>query len=131
MTESGNGNSIKNLLQMMMPKDGNVFIGRVTGSDPLEITDMGDEKLIISAGALSVPQHLTRHTVIVDISDGTVSGATDSAYVNYSSHAHAVVTLAQANATMVVHGELAVGELVYLLPYNAGKKYFVLGRVAE
>lgn len=98
-------NSIKGMIQGLIPDPGGVIQGIVKSISPLSIQVEGDEKLILSATALILPKHLTRYTVQVSIPD-VVSGA-----------------------TMTVNNALTVGEKVYLLSFNKGKQYYILERV--
>lgn len=80
-----------------------VYEGSVTSANPLKITLVNDEKIILSSVNLVVPEHLRNKTVSV-----TFNGVTKS------------ITIFEA---------LKSGDKVYLLSYNNGKKYFVLDRI--
>ncbi len=88
---------------------GNGLIGvleaRVAGTNPLLVVAVNDEKLRLQGSNLLVPKEYSRHTIKADIS-GEYGGA----------------------VTITMHNELQVGEIVYLLSYNQGGKYAVIGR---
>ena len=108
-------------------RDMGVITGVVTSENPLAIQADGDDKLLLNHRIIEVPRHLTDHDVTVDISGGTVTGETAAG--GDPSHTHGLAKLSDGKATMRVYGALKRGEAVYLLSYNHGKKYFVLGRV--
>ncbi len=97
--------SIKQAIQGMIPGNTGVLRGKVVSTSPLKIRAANDDKLELTAGALCVPRHLTDHTQTVDIP-----------------------ALGIAGAAMVMRSGLRAGDLVYLLSYNQGKKYYVLDR---
>ncbi len=80
-----------------------VYEGKVTGVSPLKITLVNDEKIVLSSVNLVVPEHLRKKSSPV-----TFDGVTK--YVT-------------------IFEDLKVGDKVYLLTYNSGKKYFVLDRI--
>ncbi len=98
-------NSIKGLIQGLIPDPGGVVQGIVKSVSPLSVQVEGDEKLLLNATTLILPKHLTNYMVQVTIPD--------------------VVT----GATMSVNNALSVGEKVYLLSFNKGKQYYILERV--
>lgn len=78
-------NSIKGLFQGLVPDPGGVVQGTVTSVSPLNIKIEGDDKLVLTETTLIVPRHLTNHTVMLDISGGTINAPTDS-----KTHSHEV-----------------------------------------
>ncbi len=98
-------NSIKGIIQGLIPDPGGVMQGFVKSISPITIQVEGDDKLLLSATTLILPKHLTNYTVQVSIPD--------------------VVT----GATMSVNNALSVGEKVYLLSFNKGKQYYILDKV--
>ncbi len=101
----GESMSIKQALQDMISDNMGILRGKVISTSPLKIRAVNDDKLELTTGALCVPRHLTEHTQTVDIP-----------------------ALGIAGAAMVVRSGLRAGDLVYLLSYNQGKKYYVLDR---
>lgn len=97
--------SIKQAIQSMIPNNVGVLRGKVISTEPLKIRAVNDDKLILTAGVLCIPRHLTDHTETVDIASLGITGA-----------------------SMVVRNGLKMGDLVYLLSYNQGKKYFVMDK---
>lgn len=94
---------LKQLIQSLCPDGPGVIEGRVTRASPLQITLANDAKMMLGENSLIVPKHLTNYTVNV-ASEGSEL------------------------KTITVNGALQQGEKVYLLAYNNGKKYFILGR---
>ena len=100
----GNQTSLKQMIQGMALIGPGVVEGTVTNVAPLEITLANDAKMILSANSLIVPKHLTDHVVDANI----------------------IATSLKSKITLYMG--LKVGESVYLIFYNNGKKYFVLDR---
>lgn len=146
--------SIKEAIQGLVPDGAGVIQGRVTSVSPLVIQAVNDDKLILQESTLCLPKHLTNYTMTVSISGGSVSSATrdgegthphgssgqhdghtegDGAHNHPNSegaHIHTLSSFALSSATITVHNALKVGEVVYLLSYNNGKKYYILDRKA-
>ena len=98
-------NSIKGLIQGLIPDPGGVMKGIVKSVSPISIQVDGDDKLLLNDTTLILPKHLTNYSVLVSIPD--------------------VVT----GVLMSVNNALSVGEKVYLLSFNKGKQYYILDRV--
>ena len=107
-------------------RDMGVIMGSVISASPLKIQVLGDEKLVLNERITLVPRELTDYTVAADISGGTVTGSTGSA--GDPAHSHNLTALAGKEVQMLVKNGLKAGEIVYMLSYNHGKKYLVLGR---
>lgn len=99
-----NQTSLKQMIQEMAPIGPGVVEGTVTNVAPLEITLANDAKMILTANSLIVPEHLTDHVIDANIMAISLKGK------------------------IVLYQGLKVGECVYLLFYNNGKKYFILDR---
>lgn len=135
-----NPTSLKQLIQSMAPDGDGVVEGNVTNAAPLEITLINDDKMILSANSLIVPEHLTDHEIIADImmDKGSLSaptGAEDEKgehehpeIEKSGKHEHELKGFQLIEGKIVMHAGLKKGEVVYLLSYNNGKKYFVLDR---
>lgn len=148
--------SLKELFQGMVPESMGVVQGKVVSASPLKIQVVNDEKLVLAANLICLPRHLSDYTTTCDIRldkgsidsrtrfDGThphgssgehgghVSGSgahehpeTEGAHVNY------LETYNIYGATIKVHNALKLGEIVYLLSFNEGKKYYVLDREVQ
>lgn len=123
----GNPESIKQIFQQMMASDdGSVIEATVIGVDPLKVQATNDAKLILSAVSLVVPRHLTDYTTTATIS--LDAGAIDAETNTVSLHSHKVITYELTKGTITVHNALKVGDVIYLLRYNDGKKYYILDR---
>ena len=96
--------SLKELFQCMAPEAMGILTGRVSSADPLEITAVNNKKLVLGRNLLCLPGHLSSYKVKVDI-----KGAGE-------------------DMDMTVHNGLKKGEIVALLSFNHGKKYYVLDR---
>lgn len=118
--------SLKGLINQIGDKnrDMRVIMGTVVSESPLGIQVIGDDKLLLNERITEVPRHLTDYDVNVDISGGAVTGVTASG----AGHTHGIDEIAVSRAVMRVYNALKAGEVVYILSYNHGKKYFVLGR---
>lgn len=81
-----------------------VIMGTVASASPLQVALDGEQQLPpLSAGNLLVPEHLTDHTVQMDLPElGT--------------------------ASVLVHSGLKAGERVLLVQRRGGQQYAILGR---
>lgn len=98
-------NSLKQILQDMMPVSLEVIRGVVISENPLKIQVINDEKMIISENIMCLPRHLSSYQTTVDLP--SMSGV-----------------------TMTVYNGLKIGEVVYILSFNHGKKYYIMDREA-
>lgn len=144
--------SVKQLIQTMTHSDdGAIIEAKVISASPLKIQATNDEKLVLSAATLTVPRHLTDYTTTASFSlgDGSISSITEGngthahaagshgghtggsgehAHSGDGTHKHHLVSFVLTKGTITVHNALKAEEYVYLLPYNNGKKYYVLDR---
>ena len=132
-----NPESIKSLIQSFTrSEDGSVFEAKVIAVDPLKVQASNDDKLILNAGSLVVPRHLTDYTtqMTYTLAGGTLDSETcnDGAHGGHlggdGAHINHLRTFTLTKGTMTVYNALKVGETVYLLRYNGGKKYYILDR---
>jgi len=135
-----NETSLKQLIQGMMPEGAGVVEGSVSNESPLKITLANDATMILSENSLIIPEHLTDHEVEVDIIGGEgvlyapTGGEKDGGSHEHpgiekgGQHSHELERLHLTGGKMVLHTGLKEGEIVYLLRYNSGKKYYVLDR---
>ena len=137
--------------QMTQTSDGNVIEAKVISASPLKLQATNDDKLVLSAATLIVPRHLTDYTTtatytlgkgaINSVTEGdgkhTHPGGSHGGHVGGDGshshgpdgeHDHHLVTYTLTGGTITVHNALKAGETVYLLPYNGGKKYYLLDR---
>ncbi|MEG2678724.1 MAG: DUF2577 family protein [Oscillospiraceae bacterium] len=144
--------SVKQLVQSMMQSDdGAVIEAQVVSAAPLKVQATNDAKLVLSPASLVVPRHLTNYTTSATFSlgkgaissftegdgkhdhsggghGGHTAGSGEHSHTGDGEHDHHLVSFALTNGTITVHNALKVGEYVYLLPYNNGKKYYILDR---
>lgn len=132
--------SLKQMIQGMVPDGAGVVEGTVTKADPLEITLTNDAKMILSANSLIVPEHLTDHEIEADImmDEGVLHAPTGEeeekgghehpAIEKSGEHKHGLKNFQLTGGKIILHTGLKAGEIVYLLSYNNGKKYYVLDR---
>ena len=128
--------SIKEMFQGMIPDSMGVVRGKVVSAAPLKIQVVNDDKLLLSENLICVPRHLSDYTTTCDLMLG--KGSLDSQTKNDGEHGghvsgtdanqHALATFNIFNATLKVHNALKLGDTVYLLSFNEGKKYYVLDR---
>lgn len=96
--------SIKELFQKMIPQDATLMQGTVTSESPLLIQAAGDSLLILSESILLVPFHLKDYKTKMESDTFGICEVT-------------------------VKNALKLGDKVYLLSLNQGKKYYILDRV--
>jgi hypothetical protein len=148
--------SLKELFQGMIPESTTVLRGRVTQAAPLKIQVLGDDKLILHENIICLPRHLSDYTTKIDIqlNNGSIDSVTrnDGAHTHgpngghsqfsgdgvhahpasgETTHVHAQATFNIFGATIKVYNALKVGELVYILSFNQGKKYYILDREVQ
>lgn len=141
MQNGGNGagspESIKQLIQQITAtEDGSVIEAKVIGVGPLKVQATNDAKLILNEASLVVPRHLTDYTTTATytLGKGSIDSITegDGSHGGHVSgdgkHNHHLVTYTLTKGTITVHNALKIGEVVYLLRYNGGKKYYILDR---
>lgn len=149
--------SIKGLIQGMMPMDAELMQGKVISVNPLKIRMVNDEKLVINERICIVPWHLTNYQQTCDLSQGDGICVGSTAFANkhthknngttengggpahshsYKSdteeapaHSHRMDTCSLITYTITVYNALKVGETVHVLSLNNGKLYYVLDRV--
>lgn len=122
-----------------MSEDGSVIEAKVIGVNPLKVQATNDDKLILNAGSLVVPWHLTDYTTKMTyrLDKGTLDSETynDGAHGGHiggdGTHVNHLKTFNLYKGTMTVYNALKVGDMIYLLRYNDGKKYFILDRKEE
>lgn len=120
-----------------MSEDGSVIEAKVIAVGPLKVQATNDDKLILNAGSLVVPRHLTDYTTKMTyrLADGTLDSQThnDGSHADPvgGTHVHHLETFNLYKGTITVFNALKVGEIVYLLRYNDGKKYYILDRKEE
>ncbi|MDR1692797.1 MAG: DUF2577 domain-containing protein [Oscillospiraceae bacterium] len=132
--ESG---SLFSMLRDAIPKDMSVFIGKVISEKPLKIQALNDEKLILHEGIICLPRHLTDYETKCDIrlADGRLDSitVTEGAHSQPDAgfggaHLHHLETYNIYKAYLKVYNALKLGEIVYVLGFNEGKKYYILDR---
>jgi hypothetical protein len=121
----------------MIPESMAVVRGKVISAAPLKIQVINDDKLILTENIICLPAHLQEYTTKCDIllSNGTIDSQTyndgehsqpDAGYGG--AHVNHLQTFNIWNAVIKVHNALKVGEVVYILSFNQGKKYYILDR---
>ncbi len=122
-----------------MSEDGSVIEAKVIGVNPLKVQATNDDKLILNAGSLVVPWHLTDYTTKMTyrLDKGTLDSETynDGAHGGHvggdGTHVNHLKTFNLYKGTMTDYNALKVGDMIYRLRYNDGKKYFILDRKEE
>ena len=124
MTEEGAQSLTQLIRGMTKSEDGSVMEATVISTDPLRVQATNDDKLILSAASLTVPQRLTDHTEEITVSWNTENTGGGSGDAAFAPHGH----ILSGRKTVLIHGGLTEGDTVYLLRYNNGKKYYILDR---
>ncbi len=116
--------SLKALIQGITQANDSIVEAKVIRADPLKVQATNDEKLILSATSLIVPQHLTDYqtTATFALEKGNLDSQTDG------DHTHHLVTFSLSKETITLLNALKKDDIVYMLPVNNGKKYFILDR---
>lgn len=132
--------SLKELLQGMAPEALAIVRGQVISASPLKIQVINDEKLILEKNIICLPRHLSTYQTTVDISlgKGSINSITRTGQGEHEhpgitesgEHSHNVATFNITGASMTVYNGLKPGDLVYILSFNHGKKYYILDREA-
>jgi len=148
--------SIKELLQGLVPEAMAVIQGKVIAENPLEIQVINDEKLILKKNNICLPRHLSTYKTTIDIAlgSGGIDSVTKSGQGNHphgssgehdghtdgdgshghpnseGAHVHNVATFNITGATMTVYNGLKKDDIVYILSFNHGKKYYIFDREA-
>lgn len=104
--------SIKQLIQGMQRDSIDIITGTVKSVMPLQIGLTNDQKMIINANMVTVPQYLKAYTQNADLE-----------FDWPDLPAHASVKIRYDNS-------LKVNDSVVMLSYNYGKNYFILDREA-
>ncbi len=144
--------SLKGVIQSLQLKDMDIIKGVVILESPLEIEVIGDEKLILTKSIICLPKHLTNYKTTVDImaSGGNISGETqtelsgghthsggehgghESGGGEHShgggEHSHGIDVFNITGAEMTVYNALKTGDIVFMLSFNRGAKYYILDR---
>ena len=146
--------SIKEMIQSFAPSDIEVITGIVVSADPLRIEAVNDSKLILNENTIIIPWHLTDYITKCDImlDNGTIdsqtqndgqhmhgpngdhsqyqgSGVHSHTASDETSHVHALRTFNVFGATIKVHNALKEGDMLCILSFNQGKKYYALDRL--
>jgi len=144
--------SIKEMFQGMMPNPPAVVRGEVISVSPLEIKVANDPKLVLNENVICLPRHLSDYTTTCDVelSDGSIYSHTfqdgqhphgnsgqHSQYAGDGAHSHPGAEGAHVNwlqdfniygAVIKIYNALKVGDIVFMLSYNEGKKYYIIDR---
>jgi len=129
--------SLKELIQNMVPESMAIVKGKVISASPLKIQVVNDDKMILHGNIICLPRHLSDYTTKCDITlgDGTINSQTrnDGAHSHPGigaggDHVNNLATFNIFGASIKVYNALKVGESVYILSFNQGKKYYILDR---
>ena len=152
MNNSQEITSLKGVIQSLQIKNMDILKGVVTAESPLEIQVMGDDKLILTESVICLPKHLTNYKTTVDImaSGGNIGGETQTALSGNhihsggehgghqggngehshtgGEHSHGIDVFNITGAEMTVYNALKAGDIVFILSFNRGAKYYILDR---
>lgn len=108
--------SLKELIQSMLTESTNIILGVVTSENPLKIEGLNDEKLKLNQNMLCLPRYLTRYENSATIETVEIKENGANGFNSIS------------NVKITVDNSLKIGEIVYLLSFNQGKRYYILDR---
>jgi len=140
--------SIKGCIHKLISDKTGVILGRVTQVSPLRIVGVNDDKLILNRNTVIVPRHLTNYTTTCNISGGAVNSQTisggehlhdggahgghnggDGSHVHSGGeHLHLLANFNLVGAAITINNALRVGDVVHMLSFNKGKKYYIFDR---
>lgn len=101
----------------------NLLYGTVVSASPLQIQT--EQKIILDADQLIVPESLTDHKVQVQVSWETGSKSGGSGESSFSAHTHTV----SGKKIMTVLNGLKAGDKVILIRQQSGQTFFVCDRI--
>ncbi len=135
--------SLKQLFQGITPEKIALCEGVVVGASPLKVQVANNLKMVAYGETLAVAKHLTDYTTACTISGGILSATTssDNAHTHTNpeggdtgaadAHSHTLSSFSVTGASITIHNALKVGDRVYMLRLNGGKRYYVLDRVGD
>lgn len=129
---NGEETSLKGLIQSLVPDTSGIFQATVISTTPLKLQAVNDAKLIIPDTLLILPPHLTDYSAEVNIflGDGKIESETEENETDYyDQHIHKLKTFELVGGQIIIKNALKVEEKVHVLPFNKGKKYYILDRV--
>lgn len=121
--------SIKEAFQGLIPDSMAVQQATVISESPLKIKMVNDEKLMPGENLLIVPRHLSKYKTKVDLNIGDEGNITGTA--TGSEGTSTIRMLQLSKYEMTVHNDLKLGDVVYVLSFNNGKKYYILDKERE
>lgn len=86
----------------------------------------GNDKLIIPSAFIRIPEHLTRHKRVANISSSYVSESMTSA--GDPSHTHNIRSVSLKNAEIEFIDELKKGDKVMVAAVQGGQSFFIIDR---
>jgi len=152
MNDTQKPTSLKGLIQSLQIKDMDIIQGVVISESPIKIQVIGDEKLILTENIICLPRHLTDYKTTVDImaSGDTIGGESQTALSgghthtggeheghqnnggthihSGGEHSHGIDVFNIKGAKMTVHNALKKSDIVFILSFNRGAKYYILDR---
>jgi hypothetical protein len=141
--------SLKGALQGLQIESMELLRGEVISASPLEIRVDNDPKRILREAIICLPRHLSNYVTTCDIEiasgdidaetgaipfdgshdHGTAQGpTTPPGSAGGGAHSHKLTTFKLTGAKIAVHNALKVGERVFILSFNQGKKYYIFDR---
>ena len=118
--------SIKSMFQSMIPDSTGVVLGKVLSASPLKIQVVNDDKLILNENLVIIPKHLSDYETECDLT--LDKGRLDGKTKKVPPGPYELETFNIYNAALKIHNALKPGDMIYLLSFNEGKKYYVLDR---
>lgn len=118
-------NTIKDLIMQTVIANGtcDIVTGEVTAVNPLVITL--DDKTPIPASNIGLTKNTSEWTMEMSVDHLTENRAGGGGLAEYASHNHEY----KGRKRYLVHNQLMVGDIVYLLRESGGQRYIALDRV--
>lgn len=142
-----NSTSLKGILQMLAPEQISMLLGKVASADPLKVQTLNDDKLVIPKNLLVVPEWLTCHKyrayIQTDAYEASSEPSNDEAHdkkidtppftcnVACPHAAHPCAAHQYKSEWIIIQNHLEVDDIVILLSFGGGKKYYILDRLGK
>lgn len=130
--------SIKTIIQELAPEQIRLLVGTVIAKGPLKIQALNDDKLIIREDLIILPQWLSDHVYKAYIETEAYSEPDPekeelkdpfTCYYPCTSPQQAAPKHYYKQTWIKIKNHLEVGDMVQMLAFGGGRKYYVIDRV--
>lgn len=141
-----NSTSVKGIIQSLAPEQIRMLLAEVTSEDPLTVQTLNDDKLVIPKNLLVVPGWLTCHKYPAyiqtdayaasgepgddDAHDAKIDTAAFTCNVACPHGAHPCEAHQYKSEWIIIRNHLRTGDVVVLLAFAGGRRYYILDRLA-